>query len=124
MKPVDQDIFINDPHGRVGNCLQAAVASICEMELIDVPHFAALPDDIWFETMCNWLYDKGWEFEDYESISDSSEYMLTIGPSPRGVSHAVVYKDGSLAHDPHPSKAGILNVKWCASIKPLTYARN
>ncbi|RNI26619.1 hypothetical protein EFB08_11415 [Rufibacter latericius] len=116
MIPVTQDIFINDPQGRVGNCLQACVASICEMELQDVPHFAAMPDHSWFETMCNWLHDRGYGFEDFDTVNDSTDYMLVIGPSPRGVSHAVVYKDGELAHDPHPSRSGILEVKWCASI--------
>jgi hypothetical protein len=116
MKPIIQDIFINDPQGRVGNCLQAAVSSICQMALHEVPHFAAMPDDTWFEAMCNWLYNKGYDFEDFHSVNDSPDFMLVIGPSPRGISHAVVYKDGKLAHDPHPSGEGILSVKWCASI--------
>ena len=116
MTPVDQDIFINDPQGRVGNCLQACIASICEMELHEVPHFAALPDESWFETMCNWLYERGYAFEDYDTVHDTDKYMLAIGPSPRGTFHAVVYKDGQLVHDPHPSKDGIEEVKWCASV--------
>lgn len=116
MTPITQDIFVNDPQGRVGNCLQACIASICDMPLYEVPHFAAMPDDIWFETMCNWLHERGWDFEDFETVKDSQDYMLVIGPSPRGVSHAVIYKDGILAHDPHPSRAGINEVKWCASI--------
>ena len=119
MKPVYQDIFINDPQGRYGNCLQATIASILEMNLEDVPHFAAMPDDTWFEFMCNWLWDKGWNIEDFETVNDSPEYMLTIGPSQRGVSHAVIYKDGEMVHDPHPSNAGLLSVKWCSAIYKL-----
>jgi hypothetical protein len=116
MKPIDQDIFINDPQGRVGNCLQACLASIMEMNLTDVPHFAAIPDDTWFEQMCNWIGDHGYQFEDYDGLNESPHYMLVIGKSPRGVSHAVVYKDGQLAHDPHPSRAGVTEIKWSAAI--------
>lgn len=118
MKPVDQDIFINDPQGRVGNCLQACVASLLEKDLTEVPHFAALSDDTWFSEMCNWITDHGYEFDDTGDCVDFKNYVLAIGPSPRGVSHAVIYYDGKLAHDPHPSRAGILDVKWAAIVRP------
>lgn len=119
MKAIDQNIFINDPQGRVGNCLQAAVASIIEFELESVPHFAALPDDTWFDQMCNWLNENGFDIYDYdaEDMPSCDEYMLVIGKSPRGVSHSVVYYKGELAHDPHPSRDGVQNVKWCAIIR-------
>lgn len=52
--------------------------------------------------------------------------MGTISPlvhPPRGVSHMVVYHDGKLAHDPHPSRAGILEVKRTWVLAPLDPAR-
>ena len=38
-------------------------------------------------------------------------YFLVCGESPRGVLHEVVYLDGKMIHDPHPSNAGITTVK-------------
>ena len=45
------------------------------------------------------------------------EFYIACGPSPRGnpedpVYHSVIYSGGSLAHDPHPSGAGVLAVEW------------
>lgn len=120
MKPVKQDIFVNDPQGRPGNCLQACIASILELKLEEVPHFVTLPDDEWFAFLCNWLYDQGYEVEDFDSVWETDDFMLVVGPSPRSVSHAVVYKNGELVHDPHPSDVGILEVKWCMAIYKIT----
>jgi hypothetical protein len=118
MKPVDQTIFVNDPEGRTGNCLQAALASVLMLPLEEVPHFADLPDDIWFSEMCNWLTERGYQLNDMDSeeMNYCSSYMLAIGMSERGVSHAANYDRNGLAHDPHPSKAGLLNISWVASI--------
>ncbi len=33
-------------------------------------------------------------------------FAIGCGPSPRGVEHAVIVHDGTLWHDPHPSRAG------------------
>lgn len=115
MKPVTQNIFINDPQGRLGNCLQACIASICEVELEQVPHFVEDYED-WFAEMCNWLHEKGYSFEDAPDINKTDEYVLVFGPSPRGRAHAVIYKHGVLAHDPHPSRDGVLEVEWSATV--------
>lgn len=34
------------------------------------------------------------------------------GPSSRGVIHIVVYKDGQMIHDPHPSNEGLVSVNY------------
>lgn len=116
MTPVDQTIFVGDPEGRPGNCMQAAVASILGLGLDEVPHFAALPEDhddvrpCW-DAFEEFFAKRGFEavFLAYEFCPES--YYLASGPSPRGVSHMVVMQDGKLAHDPHPSRAGVLKVE-------------
>ena len=119
MKPVDQDIFHNDPQGRVWNCLQACIASMLELELNEVPHFAAMPDSTWFDEMCKWIESKGFALYDVDGLDAGDDYVFAIGKSPRGVSHVVIYKNGEMVHDPHFSRAGITDVKWSATIKPI-----
>lgn len=114
MTPVDQDIFINDPQGRIGNCLQAAVASILDRELNDVPHFCGVPEGCnWYGGMIQWLHNEGYVFLDVRGKSNlfyHTGYVIACGESERGAMHAVVYENGELVHDPHPSKAGILEI--------------
>jgi hypothetical protein len=117
MKPVDQDIFVNDPQGRPGNCLQACVASILELPLNEVPHFVTVPDDTWFDQMVKWIESRGYALYDSDGLSCDEDYVFAIGKSPRGVSHVVIYHKGEMVHDPHFSRAGITDIKWSASIK-------
>lgn len=37
-------------------------------------------------------------------------FYIAAGPSPRGVIHAVIYQNGKMVHDPHPSRDGILEI--------------
>lgn len=104
MIPVDQTYLV-DTHPLIeGNCLQAAVASIYELPLDAVPHFI-LFGDFWFAAMAKYVESRGLSIE---KVTESSDYVLAFGPSPRGVRHAVVWKDGKLAHDPHPSRDGLV----------------
>lgn len=119
MIPIAQDIFHNDPQGRKGNCLQAAIASIVERPLSEVPHFAAIEDDTWWDQTCKFLNDNGYNIFDCskEELPHIKEnFVLVVGKSPRGVgvNHSVIYKNGELAHDPHPSHKGVTEVIWCA----------
>ena len=44
---------------------------------------------------------------------------MAWGPSERGVRHAVVWVDGAMAWDPHPSRAGLLQVTELIAFEPL-----
>lgn len=110
MRPVDQTIFVNDPRSIPGDCLRACVASLWDLPLEAVPHFALYRD--WRTALIGWLDDRGaimrlvWT----DRAGDVSprwpgQPLLAFGRSPRGVSHAVVWLDRVL-HDPHPSRDG------------------
>lgn len=116
MTPVDQTIFVGDVEGRPGNCMQAAVASILGLPLDAVPHFAAMPADEGDSWPCWDAFDSFFDARGFEAVRLDYEFCpesfyLASGPSPRGVSHMVVMRDGKLAHDPHPSRAGISKVE-------------
>lgn len=85
--------------------MQAAVASILELPLDEVPHFAEVPGDS-FETMVLWASTEG-----YSLTRNRNKRGLTmmVGLSPRGDwNHAVVARNGLLVHDPYPGGEGLL----------------
>ncbi|MDX3245848.1 hypothetical protein [Streptomyces sp. ME18-1-4] len=119
MKPVTQTILHGDPSGRPGNCLQAAVASLLNLPLDEVPHF--IEHDDWEERLAAFCTARG-----YQPIMRSPDadvpYGMAWGPSERGVRHAVVWVDGAIAWDPHPSRAGLLKVTELIAFEPIPVA--
>jgi hypothetical protein len=91
---------------RDDNCLQAAVASILGLTLEDVPDFGQHDD---------------WEirFMDFMELHGEPVVMTPYGSAVSGIAcgrtvrqtkHMVVVKDGRIVWDPHPSRAGLLNI--------------
>ncbi|MDI1288901.1 MAG: hypothetical protein PSX37_02990 [bacterium] len=116
MIPIDQTKFAaiteSDDPNVIGNCLQTCVASLLELPLEDVPHFAAQSD--WYDAMCYWLADQGFAVVDQRHPIEGV-LGICMGKSPRGNFTHVVITNGSdeLAHDPHPSRAGLLTFdRW------------
>lgn len=103
MREVTQTIFHEEGAELPGNCLQAAVASLLDLDLEDVPHFIVEPD--WMERLAFFAHVHGYQIE-YVS-PDTPGGGIAIGPSPRGVQHAVVWADGAMVWDPHPSRDGL-----------------
>lgn len=126
MKPVDQTCFsgfvgpIPDgtPPDEIGNCLQAAFASILELPLDRVPHFAAVvtdDDGAWWWAIIHWLEARGFGLVTLSPDGGWKGLHLLSGKSPRGdFSHTVVARGGDVMHDPHPSRAGVESVvdRW------------
>lgn len=103
MKPVHQTIF-KPPHG---NCLQAAVASLMELELDDVPNFMERGDD-WEKCFERFALERGlqvvmFDVGEIRGVWSPVGYHLITGKSPRGdYHHEVVGYRGEPVHDPHP----------------------
>jgi hypothetical protein len=115
MIPVDQDRF-----GPIeGNCFSACVASILDLNLVDVPRFMD-DGERWLNTFFRWLAERGLQ-PDYYGHPDwcaaesapsrdiPKGYSIMSGWSPRheNTLHSVVARDGVMVHDPHPSRAGL-----------------
>jgi hypothetical protein len=111
VKPVDQAFLVaRDGHG---DCLRACVASVLEVALDEVPDFSLFG---W-----NWMASMAL-FCEVELIvpGDAEGYWIAMGTSPRGIGHVCVYLDGALAHDPHPSRGGLVgNVNGGFVVKGL-----
>jgi hypothetical protein len=111
-----QTIFANpdDPDALIGNCLQAAVASLVGLPLDKVPHFAQVDADggkHYGSHVREFLAEHGWQLLT-DVDPDPGELHLALGKSPRGRSlyHVAIYRDGALVHDPHPDDTGIAEV--------------
>ncbi len=110
MIPVKQTI-LDFEHG---NCVQACVASILEMKLDEVPNFMAAGPDAFETNLDLWCGYNGLKairitVEPQEIIEGC--YVIASGLSPRateGQHHAVVWYNGEIVHDPHPSDLGIV----------------
>lgn len=130
MRGVRQTILHDDPEGRVGNCMQAAVATVLGHDLDDVPHFCRYteqddsgdPDGLWWWSYLGYLAACGLRVvsvpvDPRNPWLPDDRTCIVSGKSPRGnFSHAVVY-DGATgaAWDPHPSDeflATVTNVEW------------
>lgn len=120
MTPIDQDKFyIKDVSH--GNCQQAAIASLLDLDLTEVPNFIEQPQGFW-QSFWEFMTARGLVAIDLPGERHFGCYHLAYGPSPRGVSHAVIYRYGALAHDPHPSRAGLLSVETTVLIVPADIA--
>lgn len=143
MTPVTQTLLAEreDGHtrdGLPGNCIQACVASLLNLTLDEVPHFAVYTD--WFGAMRRWARERDGDFtyfpfpvpeeyaETWEIWADwgraNNAHVILSGPSPRGPFwHVVVGNvDREVVHDPHPSRAGLVEVRdaivYCSPYDP------
>lgn len=115
---VTQTILLGDPNGRPGNCLQAAVASLLGLELDAVPHFVESTGD-WFEDMVTFARGHGYGITDHGPDHEPPAFGLAFGFTNRSDErHAVVYRDGEMAWDPHPSRDGLTTVRTYVDFEP------
>ncbi len=123
---ITQTILHGDPE-RPGNCLAAAVASFLGRPLNEVPHFVEWDSrDVglnWWSMLVGYMAGHGYWPEELASLEDAKpgEVVFVAGPSPRGVFHQVLYRDGALFHDPHPSRAGVTEVKEILVWRPVRH---
>ncbi len=118
MAEVTQTILF-DPElnrqGVIGNCLQAAVASLLDLPLDAVPHFSSF---VWWTTAMElWARGRNLTVKTEEVTWESMPERRCIvgGWSPRGVQHVCIAEGGNIVWDPHPSSdglEGVTDVMW------------
>jgi len=122
MKPVYQTVVDKD----IGNCMQAAVASLLELRLDEVPNFIdyVCEEDTskWLLKFMDFMEAKGYEVEGTrelapnkeETYADLREEFLIQGciyasvksrSFARGFHAVLINSEGIVVHDPNPSKA-------------------
>jgi hypothetical protein len=113
-------VFQTKTGPEVGNCHQAAVASILGLSLDDVPDFGQEQDPE--GSYVKFVGDLGFLVlkPPVGMGSQLNCYYLAFGPSiVTGNSHVVVYRDGKLAHDPHKGRNGLSSVKSIHVLVPM-----
>jgi len=104
-------------HGK-GNCLGACLASLVEEAIEEIPPLEHLSSFFWKDAMSGFLNRKGYKFqgcgkpEKLKKYPGVDGYVITRGVSPRNpnATHAVIYLNGGLYHDPHPSGKGLVKI--------------
>lgn len=114
-------VFQTINHPIKGNCLQAAVASLFDKQLHEVPNFIDLSENDWFDVFQSFIKSQSYQYEGF--ISDTHEnaigslkslsyykginnyFLVSVKHPLQTTSHAVVYQrseDGQfrLIHDP------------------------
>ncbi len=78
-------------------------------------HKISLVLNLWDLTLEIFLASKGYERKYIKNINEwllenkDIPYMVS-GLSPRGVLHVVIFKNGEMIHDPHPSGEGLVSL--------------
>ena len=103
MKPVDQTQFKTET--TKGNCMTAAIASMLELPLEEVPNFVE-QDDFW-GSLDSFLKSYNLCLRTIDTDWCPPWPHFVEGLSPRGVPHIVIYEGDKMVHDPHPSRAGV-----------------
>lgn len=119
MIPITQSKLHNPPRSN-GNCLAAALASILEISLEDVPEFENMSDGEWYPRLRKWLRLLGYHLLCWEEEIYPPTFFIAHGPSPRGDwEHSVVYKGRRMVHDPHPSREGLEKITSVWALLPI-----
>lgn len=123
MQPVKQSKLYCEDGIHNGNCYAACLASLLELPLWMVPPFEDMfARTVWMKRTEEWLgrmFGLRLARANGHPVEDLPEFYIASGPAPRGVHHSVIYRRGELAHDPHPSGEGVLEVEWCWHLVPV-----
>lgn len=98
-----------------GNCFQAAIASLFEIDLDKVPDFCNVYDtdtEEWYKQFIKWLNKRGFssiplEADDIERPNYKDCYLLVTGKNKNHVNHCVIYRNGEVVHNPNKNGKGI-----------------
>jgi len=71
---------------------------------------------IWFERL-GYILEK--TTKDPLPKLNEHTFYFAIGPSQRGVKHMVIWQNGKIYHDPHPSNDGLLSVDYWEYLIPI-----
>lgn len=131
MIPIKQTKISSEDGSVSGNCFRACFASILEIDIDSIPAFEDMGTE-WHEPFFMFLNEHNLEFDGTKTINDKTfevklntyegidGYIIVNGKSPRTYvkrGHSVVYKEGQMVHDPHPSNDGLLEINNFFMIK-------
>lgn len=100
MKPVFQTILNGYVDGNNGNCMVAAVASLLECSIDDMPRWNEMPDPEYWHHFIQWLWENGYELRVTKEQPDVPFYIGNVLCGSMG--HSTVWSGGRMVHNPWP----------------------
>lgn len=119
-----------EPHAKIdqtrfgagkGNCLAACVATLTGLDIEAVSEAIGMSDggtyvdgvwqggEHWYDRFCRAMRERGYEVH-YSESDVPDGFCIMSGPAERGLLHSTVALNGEVWHDPHPSRAGLLEI--------------
>jgi hypothetical protein len=103
------------PPDLTGNCMQAAVATLLQLPLEEVPDFInpeSVNKDLFWRNLEEFLNKRNLTHVCLGWLLNPKALHIAIGPTTRSKdeTHSVVYRGEEMVWDPHPSREGILEV--------------
>lgn len=115
-----------------GNCWATCIAMLLGLNDPEVvPNFCVVwpKDGEWFWRASDFVSRHGYRLVETPMGSDALQFWvpralngvhwIASGPGPRGCDHAVIFKGDKLWHDPHPSRAGLIEVTSMGLLVPI-----
>ena len=95
-----------------------------EIKKENISNFQYDVDRLWDQARRIWLISMGYT-EDF--IADHEKWLIenperpyiATGISPRNVSHVVIYQNGKMIHDPHPSDLGLVKTNYFTYLRKI-----
>ncbi|WP_425953291.1 hypothetical protein [Ralstonia pseudosolanacearum] len=116
MRPIDQTK--HERTGQRGNCLAAALASILEIQINEVPAFEEMAPGAWKEELFEWCAARGYLVVREQATLNLDEAYVLVGISEAGCRHAVVASAGIIVHDPHHLRLGLKTPEYALRLIP------
>jgi hypothetical protein len=95
-----------------GNPLATIVACFLDLDspedAIQIQEHYDSGEATWVLVLSYWLEERGWDWGIQGDHKYDGSYYITYGVSPRGETHACIYQNGVLHHDPHESGDGLM----------------
>lgn len=108
MKKVYQTILAGgDGFRKRGNCTEACIASLLNVELHEVPILENFGNK-WRDAVKLFFKSKELVLE-FDSLGPNNEYFIVEGYTERDTKHCCIYdREDQLIHDPHPNNTGLI----------------
>jgi len=97
----------NAPDGKKGNCVQACIASILELNLEDTFDITQYGDGDFYDVLTAWLNKRGYHMicfpyldRDNKPLNLQGYYIIGGTQITSGIKHAEVAFNGEIIHDP------------------------
>lgn len=105
------------------DCARCCIAELMGLNPMAVPHFVAEHGGQWRTALSDWLRPRNLGLLNVPRDIYWPGKILVCGPTKRGKDHhMVIFHNGTLFYDPHPSGVGLTRIEKQYLLVPLDLA--